>query len=100
MSGDESGREWRKSSRSYGGGTCVEVASLGDLIAVRDSKNPDGMVLMYAEAKWNTFVYDMRNREFDLSRSCGPSWTQVCVKGIGEFRPDSAASSRSQKLET
>lgn len=36
---------WRKSSYSNGnGGTCVELAHLGDG-AVRDSKNPDGPVL-------------------------------------------------------
>jgi Domain of unknown function (DUF397) len=34
---------WRKSSFSSNGTSCVEVAS--HLVAVRDSKNPDGPVL-------------------------------------------------------
>jgi hypothetical protein len=34
---------WRKSSASSGDGSnCVEVADAGSVIAVRDSKNPDG----------------------------------------------------------
>ncbi|TDE18869.1 DUF397 domain-containing protein [Actinomadura sp. 6K520] len=38
---------WRKSSRSgSSGGDCVELASLGSQVAVRDSKDPDGPVLV------------------------------------------------------
>ncbi|WP_395104657.1 DUF397 domain-containing protein [Actinomadura sp. SCN-SB] len=34
---------WRKAARSSGSGTdCVEVASVGDMIAVRDPKDPAG----------------------------------------------------------
>ncbi|MFB4317622.1 DUF397 domain-containing protein [Actinomadura sp. 21ATH] len=34
---------WRKSSHSGGnGGECVEVADLAGVVAVRDSKDPDG----------------------------------------------------------
>ncbi|TDD33989.1 DUF397 domain-containing protein [Actinomadura sp. KC06] len=40
---------WRKSSRSgSSGGQCVEVASMGSKVAVRDSKDPDGPVLVVA----------------------------------------------------
>ena len=35
---------WRKSSRSTGGDSCVEVAFVGSG-AVRDSKNPAGPIL-------------------------------------------------------
>jgi hypothetical protein len=39
--------EWRKSTRSSGGGNgdCVEVADLTDAIGVRDSKDPSGAIL-------------------------------------------------------
>ncbi|CCH34148.1 DUF397 domain-containing protein [Actinosynnema sp. NPDC047251] len=37
--------EWRKSSRSNGGGNCVEVARSAGAVRVRDSKNSAGPVL-------------------------------------------------------
>lgn len=38
---------WRKSSRSgSNGGNCVELAALPGAVGVRDSKNPDGPVLL------------------------------------------------------
>lgn len=38
---------WRKSSHSGStGGECVELASVPDIVAVRDSKNPDGPKLL------------------------------------------------------
>ncbi|GAA1588269.1 hypothetical protein GCM10009678_83340 [Actinomadura kijaniata] len=38
---------WRKSSRSAGqGGNCVELANVPGVVAVRDSKSPDGPVLL------------------------------------------------------
>ena len=40
---------WRKSSYSgNSGGQCVEVGSAARMIAVRDSKDPDGPVLAFA----------------------------------------------------
>lgn len=48
---------WRKSSHSDSqGGTCVEVARLERVVAVRDSKNPDGPALTFAPAAWRGFV--------------------------------------------
>lgn len=39
---------WFKSSHSGGGNDCVEVAFLaGDMVGVRDSKNPAGSVLTF-----------------------------------------------------
>lgn len=37
---------WRKSSASGSGENCVEVGRLPDKVAVRDSKNPDGPMLV------------------------------------------------------
>jgi Domain of unknown function (DUF397) len=65
--GDNSGREWRRSSRSYGGGNCVEAAPHhGALIDIRDSKNPDGAVLRFASVEWNAFVAGVRSGELGL----------------------------------
>ena len=42
---------WRKSSHSTAeGDNCVEVAGVSDVVAVRDSKDPDGPVLLLARA--------------------------------------------------
>ena len=38
--------EWRKSSHSGGNNECVELAFVGGVGAIRDSKNPDGPVLV------------------------------------------------------
>lgn len=49
---DLSNATWRKAKRSgENGGNCVELAVLpGDVIAVRDSKDPDGPVLVLTRA--------------------------------------------------
>ncbi len=59
---------WQKSSRSNGqGGECVEVArNLQRIIAVRDSKNPDGPKLIFIPTAWRTFLADLRRGTFDL----------------------------------
>jgi hypothetical protein len=56
---------WRKSSFSSANG-CVEAAPLADgLIAVRDSKDPDGGHLVYNALEWRAFLAGVRNGEFD-----------------------------------
>lgn len=57
---DASGRDWRRSRRSYGGGACLEAAS-GTRIHIRDSKNPQGVVLRFTPAQWSMFVADVRS---------------------------------------
>ncbi|MFG2757635.1 DUF397 domain-containing protein [Streptomyces wuyuanensis] len=49
---------WRKSSYSNGsGGDCVEVADgLPGVVPVRDSKLPDGPVLVAPAGAWEAFV--------------------------------------------
>lgn len=57
---------WRKSGFSGASG-CVEVAALADdLIAVRDSKDPDGPILGFRRDEWNAFIEGVRDGEFDL----------------------------------
>ncbi|MEU8371763.1 DUF397 domain-containing protein [Micromonospora sp. NPDC048894] len=55
---------WRKSTRSSGnGGNCVEVAdNLPGVIAVRDSKDPDGPTLTFTPAAWHTFLTRITDR--------------------------------------
>ena len=65
---DLSRAEWRKASySSTNGGACVEVAgNLADIVAVRDSKDPDGPVLVFAPDEWRAFTAGVRAGQFDL----------------------------------
>lgn len=64
-SGRQWGRQYRKSSWSYGTGDCIEVAvPSGKRVAVRDSKNVHGTVLSFSSAQWNAFVAGIRTGEF------------------------------------
>ncbi len=59
--------EWRKSTFSANG-SCVEVArNLPGIIAVRDSKDPDGPALVFTPAEWDAFAAGVRAGEFDLT---------------------------------
>ncbi|TMM40234.1 MAG: DUF397 domain-containing protein [Actinobacteria bacterium] len=64
---DLSGAVWRKSSASgpYSD-NCVEVAFVDEAIAVRDSKHPEGPVLLFTQAEWDAFVGGAKDGEFDL----------------------------------
>ena len=42
---------WRKSSYSGGDNDCVEIATTGANVAVRDSKNPCGGALSFSPAR-------------------------------------------------
>ena len=57
---------WRKSSYSSGnGGQCVEVArNLPGVVAVRDSKDPEGPALVFAPPQWCAFLDGVRADEF------------------------------------
>jgi hypothetical protein len=49
--------EWQKSSYSGQSGNCVEVArNLPGLVAVRDSKTPDGAKLVVSQVTWQGFI--------------------------------------------
>ena len=53
--------KWQKSSHSSQDGNCVEVArNLPGLVAVRDSKEPDGVKLVVSQETWRAFIRGVR----------------------------------------
>jgi Domain of unknown function (DUF397) len=64
---DLTGAVWRKSTRSGGnGGDCVEVAdNLPGVVAVRDSKDPNGPALTFTPSEWKAFIGGVHDGEFD-----------------------------------
>jgi hypothetical protein len=58
---------WRKSSLSAANG-CVEVAFVEGRVAVRDSKDRSGPVLVFTAHEWAAFLGGVRRREFELAR--------------------------------
>jgi uncharacterized protein DUF397 len=59
------GLAWRKAKRSVSNGACVELASFNGMIAMRDSKDPDGPVLMYTPSELSAFLHGAKAGEFD-----------------------------------
>jgi Domain of unknown function (DUF397) len=52
---------WRTSSYSNNGGACVEVAdNQPGIVAVRDSRDRTGPVLVLTPTQWRTFTASLR----------------------------------------
>jgi hypothetical protein len=59
--------EWRKATASGDNGQCVEVATnLPGIVAVRDSKDPNGPALVFTPQEWKAFLHGAGRGEFDL----------------------------------
>ncbi|WP_433194272.1 DUF397 domain-containing protein [Nocardia sp. CA-107356] len=65
VSADISKADWFKSSRSSANAECVEVAFLdGDMVGVRDCKNPAGPALVFTPGEWDAFTAGVADGEF------------------------------------
>lgn len=53
---------WRKSSFSQSG-SCVEVATQGELVLIRDSKNPNRGFLSVSSSAWQEFIQTLQSPE-------------------------------------
>ncbi|MGH3505235.1 MAG: DUF397 domain-containing protein [Nocardioidaceae bacterium] len=65
---DLSRAEWRRSADSEepSEGGHIEIAFVDDMIAMRDSSQPDGSVLIFTPAEWDAFVEGAKDGEFDF----------------------------------
>ncbi|MEV6011294.1 DUF397 domain-containing protein [Streptomyces sp. NPDC051976] len=61
--GDHLGASWRKSSHSNHQSACVEMARIDqEAVAFRDSKDPDGPVLIFTRSEAAAFIEDVAAR--------------------------------------
>ena len=58
---DKTSHIWFKSSYSAAHGECVEVATLGGTVAMRDTKNRELGMLSFASKEWQAFLTPTQN---------------------------------------
>ena len=64
---DLSQASWRKASRSQNNGGCVEIAAnLPEVIAVRDSKRPEGGAHVVERTAFAAFLADVKAGRYDI----------------------------------
>lgn len=52
---------WRTSNASADGNACIEIASEGESLLVRDSRNPLGTILEFPPSQWTSFLRRVRD---------------------------------------
>jgi len=77
---------WRKSSYSNGQANCVEVAALGagqGPVAVRDSKAPDALSLIFTARTWRQFTNSVgATREGSLAFTFDRCCHEACLRTL------------------
>lgn len=63
--GERASLTWIKAQASSYQGACVELASASGNVAMRDSKDPNGPILVYSTTEFKAFLDGARNGEFD-----------------------------------
>jgi hypothetical protein len=63
---DLTGATWRKALASQQGGECVEVAGVPGVIAIRDSKNPNGPALVFPRSVFGAFAAQVKHDQHGL----------------------------------
>lgn len=59
------GARWVKASASDGLNDCIELADLGESVAMRNSRDPEGPALIFTRPELRAFVAGSRMGEFD-----------------------------------
>lgn len=54
---------WKKSTYSAAS-DCIEIAFLDGQVAIRDSKDSGGPVLLFTKREWNAFVAGVHDGQF------------------------------------